>query len=80
MGEDFFFYCHETMWLIDYSEGEGVGEKCVPSHATYRNLLFDTLRFTYWTNKGNAIMSSTGTATFYLLGEGGEFQGPPLSV
>ena len=28
-----FFYCRETMWLIDHSEGEGVGGGCAPSHA-----------------------------------------------
>ena len=32
-GELFFFIAGETMWLIDYSEGEGVGGGCAPSHA-----------------------------------------------
>ena len=65
---NFFFIAGETMWLIDHSEGEGVGGGCAPSHAaysakTYCLILFLTVRFTLWTNKGNAIMSATGTAT-----------------
>ena len=65
------------MWLIDYSEGEGVGGVCAPSHAahsaeTYCLMLFLTVRFTLWTNKGNAIVSATGTATFKKICWGGE--------
>ena len=57
---ELFFYCRETMWLIDHSEGEGVGGGCAPSHAarsaeTYCSIPFLTVRFTLWTNKGNAI-------------------------
>ena len=37
-GGDFLYYCRVTMWLIDYSEGEGVGGGCA-----LRSLLFDTL-------------------------------------
>ena len=41
------------MWLIDNSEGEGVGGGCAPSHAaciaeTYCLILFLTVRFTLW--------------------------------
>ena len=88
-GELFFFNCRKTMWLIDHSEGEGVGGVCVLSHAAcsaeaYCLIPFLTVRFTLWTNKGNAIMSSTGTATFYFKNKisagGGEYQGPPPSV
>ena len=44
MGGNFFFIAGETMWLIDLSEGKGVGGGCAPSHAAQcRNLLFDTL-------------------------------------
>ena len=80
------------MWLIDYSEGEGVGGGCAPSHAahsaeTYCLMLFLTVRFTLWTNKGNAIVSATGTATFKKICWGGEnffwvgkIPGPPPSV
>ena len=46
---------------------------CAPFHAAYSAetycliyVLFLTVRFTLWTNKGNAIISATGTATFYL--------------
>ena len=28
-------YCWETTWLIDNSEGEGVGGGCAPSHAAH---------------------------------------------
>ena len=57
------------MWLIDHSEGEGVGGGCAPSHAaysaeTYCLILFLTVRFTLC--KGKAIISATGTATFHL--------------
>ena len=36
-GGDFLLsiYCRETMWLIDNSEGEGVGGGCAPSHAAH---------------------------------------------
>ena len=34
-GGNFFFIAGETMWLIDHSEGEGVGGGCAPSHAAY---------------------------------------------
>ena len=71
----------------NHSEGEGVGGGCVLSHAAhsaeaYCLIPFLTVRFILWTNKGNAIMSSTETATFYKIfagggGGGGEFQGPP---
>ena len=70
-GGTFFFIAGET---IDHSEGEGVGGcgrgVCsLPCCIQRRNLLFDilflTVRFTLWTNKGNAIISATGTATFY---------------
>ena len=66
---NYFFIAGETMWLIDHSEGEGVGGGCAPSHAafsaeTYCLILFLTVRFTLWTNKGDAIISATGTATF----------------
>ena len=65
-GGTFFFIAGETMWLIDHSEGERVGGGCAPSHAAYSTetycfILFLTVRFT---NKGNAIISATGTATF----------------
>ena len=71
------------MWLIDHSEGEGVGGGYAPSHAaysaeTYCLILFLTVRFTLWTNKGNTIISATGTA---LLGGNfswvGKIPGPP---
>ena len=32
---NFFYIAGETMWLIDHSEGEGVGGGCAPSHAAY---------------------------------------------
>ena len=46
-----------------------------PSAETYCLIPFLTVRFTLWINKGNAITSATGTATFYLnicWGGGGE--------
>ena len=36
------------------------------SAQAYCLIHFLTVRFPLWTNKGNAIMSSTETATFYL--------------
>ena len=52
------------MWLIDHSAvRRRVWEGCVLRSAEAYCL---TVRFTLWTNKGNAIMSSTETATFYL--------------
>ena len=62
---------------------------CCIQHRNFCLILFLTVRFTLWTNKGNAIISATGTATFYfkknLLGGGGLFLGrensratPPL--
>ena len=76
-GNLIFFIAGETMWLIDYSEGEGVGGGCAPSHAahsaeTYCLILFLTVRFTFWTNKGNAIVSATGTAAFKKICWGGK--------
>ena len=84
-----FFIAGETLWLIDHSEGEGVGGDVPPPpmlHAAQKLILFLTVRFTLWTNKGNAIISATGTATFYLKkksARGGDFfwvgkiPGPP---
>ena len=69
------------MWLIDYSEGEGVGGVCAPSHAaysaeTYCLILFLTVRFTLWTNKGNAIVSlPLGQLLFKKSAGGGTFSG-----
>ena len=42
----------ETMWLIEHSEGEGVGGACVLSHAAcsaeaYCLIPFLTVRFTF---------------------------------
>ena len=56
-----------------------MGGVCAPSHAarsaeTYCLILFLTVRFTLWTNKGNAIMSATkkkksaGAGEFFLGG------------
>ena len=52
MGEGDFFYCWETMWLIDHSEGEGVEGGYVPSHAvcSAETYPFLTIRFIFWTN------------------------------
>ena len=45
------------MWLIDHSEGEGVGGGCVLSNAVhsaeaYCLIPFLTVRFTLWINNG----------------------------
>ena len=53
-----------------------MGGGCAPSHAahsaeTYCLILFLTVRFTLWTNKGNAIVSATGTATLKKICWGG---------
>ena len=88
-GGNFFFIAGETMWLIEHSEGEGVGGGCAPSHAacsteTYCLILFLIVRFTLWTDKGNAIMSATGTKKSAGGGGGGgnffwvgKIPGPP---
>ena len=52
-GGNFFFIAGETMWLIDHSEGEGVGGGCAPSNAacsaeTCYLILFLTVRLTLW--------------------------------
>ena len=74
---NFFYIAGETMWLIDHSEGEGVGGGCALSHAAYSA---DCQIYIV----GNAIISATGTAIlFNLLGGGGNFfwvgkiPGPP---
>ena len=62
-----FFYCRETMWLIDHSEGKGMGGVCpLPCCTQCRSLLLYTLFDCHISIVGNAIMSSTGTATFYF--------------
>ena len=50
-----------------------MGGGCAPSPATHSTETYSlTVRFTLWTNKGNAIMSATGTCSYvlfiYLLG------------
>ena len=62
--------------------GGGVSSHASRSAETYCMIPFLTVRFTLWTNKGNAIMSATGSATFYfkIISTGGGFQGPLLSV
>ena len=62
------------MWLIDHSEGEGVGGGCAPSHAacsaeTYCLILFLTVRFTLW---GMLLCLPLGTATFKKSAGGGK--------
>ena len=65
--DDLFFYCWETltMWLIDHSEGGrggGVSSHAAHSAEAYCLIPILTVIFTLWTNKGSAIVSSTGTA------------------
>ena len=48
-GGTFFIIAGETMWLIDHSEGEGVGGGIpLPCCMQRKNLLFLTVRFTLW--------------------------------
>ena len=65
------------MWLIDHSEGEGVGGGCAPSHAacsaeTYCLILFLTVRFTLW---GMLLCLPLGQLLLKNLLGGGTFSG-----
>ena len=76
-GGNFFFIAGETMWLIDHSEGEGVGGGCAPSHAahsaeTYCLILFLTVRFTLW---GMLLCLPLGQLLLKNLLGGGTFSG-----
>ena len=69
------------MWLIDHSEEEGMGGVCSLPCCAQRSAeaYCLTVRFPLWTNKGNVIMSSTETATFYFknkISAGGNSRAP----